>query len=531
MPEINLENLGKGGILRDKPSHAIPPEYWSGGMNIRFINNKAVKFLGEAEIYPTWSSYTVPLWLLPWRDSSAAGYWLAFTATQILRYTSASIVEVTRTAGVYTGDADTIWSGGVLGGIPIVNNDAGDIPQGWDGATSKFLDLPNWTAGDTCQIMRMFKQFAVAFDISRAGVRHPHMVKWSSPAFPGSVPDFWDNANSNDSNEINLSEGGGFIQEAEPLGDINIIYKEEKSYGMQHIGGEFVFRFYELPFKTGILAPRCAKTVNGQAFVVTKDDVILHNGQEAVSVIDGVNRNYLFDNIKTDSVRKTFVVPNYAYNEVWICFVSNGVGGDYADEALVWNYKDNTWGHKTLNDVPHIGHGLLDKSSISKLIDDQGDIIDDVTSVIDGNPFSAGKLRLLGSQAITANSKLIEFDVGNTNLGTNMESHAERTGLTIVGQDRFGEPKVSNSTTKMVQRLYPKVDATGVVDIYIGAQSRLGGSVVYSGPYSFDPYVDNHIDVRVQGKAVCFKIGSTGDIAWNASGAAMLLKVIGGSNR
>ena len=607
MPEISLENMGIGGILRDKEAYTIPPEYWSGGKNIRFVNGEAVKFLGEEEIYPSWgigavittgtnaaqndfvidlskdfvalgvnvgdlvqnvdtdnwavidntpsatlleldtsifpsadANYavypaavsTVPLWLLPWRDASATGYWLAATEDAILRFTSTVITDVTRASGAYTGDADTIWSGGVLGGIPILNNDAGDDPQSWDSGTTKFVDLPNWPASYSCKIMRVFKQFAVAYDVTDdSAVRHPHRVKWSSPAFPGSVPDFWDNANSNDSNESDLSEGGGFILDAEPLGDINMVYKEEKTFGMQHIGGEFVFRFYELPFKTGILAPRCAKTVKGKAFVVTKDDVIMHNGVEAVSVIDGFNRKYLFDNMATAKQRKTFVVPNYAFNEIWICFVSNAIDGNYADEVLVWNYEDNTWGHKQLDSVTHIGYGLLDKSSKSLLIDDQTQIIDTDTSRIDGSAFSSGAIRLLGAQEVTPTSRLIEFDTGNTNLGTLMVSNVERTGITIVGRDRQGQPKVSNYTTKMVQRIYPKLESTGAVDIYVGYQQKLEGSVTYSGPHSFTPGIDNHIDVRLQGKAICLKISSSTDMEWSASGATFELEVLGASNR
>lgn len=606
MPEVELENMGVGGILRDKEAHTLAPEYWSGGKNVRFLNGEAVKILGEEEVYPSWAmgallatgtnenfiasvidsskdfvalsvqigdivqnedtgawgsitlvttthlvlnavifpsvgatynvyalgaAATPPLWLLPWRDATATGYWLAPTEDAILRFTSSTLLDVTRASGAYTGDGETIWSGGVLGGIPILNNDAGDDPQGWDSGTSLFVDLPNWPAATSCKIMRVFKQFAIAYDITVSSVRHPHRVKWSSPATPGSVPSFWDNANSNDSNEFDLSEGGGFVTDAEVLGDINMIYKEEKTYGMQHVGGEFVFRIYELPFKTGIFAPRCAKTVQGRACVITKDDIILHNGQEAVSIIDSFNRNYLFDNIAPGKERRTFMVPNYAYNEIWICFVSYGVDGDYADEALVWNYKDKTWGHKVLNNVTHIGYGLLDKTSKSPLIDDQIHIINADSNLIDGSVFSSAKLRLLGVQESTTNSRFVEYDTGTTNIGTSMESHVERTGITIVGKDRQGQPKVSNFTTKMVQRIYPKIESTGPVDVYVGYQQRLEGSVNYSGPFSFNPLTDNHIDVRLQGKAICLKIASSTDIEWSATGATFEMTVLGGSLR
>ncbi len=112
-----------------------------------------------------------------------------------------------------------------------------------------------------------------------------------------------------------------------------------------------------------------------------------------------------------------------------------------------------------------------------------------------------------------------------------MVSNVERTGITIVGRDRQGQPKVSNYTTKMVQRIYPKLESTGAVDIYVGYQQKLEGSVTYSGPHSFTPGIDNHIDVRLQGKAICLKISSSTDMEWSASGATFELEVLGASNR
>lgn len=418
-----------------------------------------------------------------------------------------------------------------------MNNDAGDDPQSWDGAVN-FQDLPNWPANTSCKIMRVFKQYLIALDITVSGTRSPHTVKWSSPAVPGAVPSFWDNADTNDSNEFFLSEGGGFTIDCEPLGDLNIIYKEFHTYAMEFIGGPFVFRIYKLPFQHGILAPRCAKEFFGQHFVVTRADVIVHNGQEAVSVIDGENRDYFFSNLATGKERKTFVVPNYALNEMWICFVSNAVNGDYADEVMIYNWKEKTWGHRhlgqvgTLEGCPHIGYGLLDKSAQSVFIDDNHNFIDNENYFIDGNPFSSGKVRLVGSMVGTTNKKLVEFDTGTDEQGNAVTSFAERTGIAIVGKDRQGNPKVDVTSTKFVRRIYPKLAAgVGTINVYIGSQDRINGSVTYLPAVAFNPEIDNHIDCRIQGKAIAIKFESTTSMNWTGTGFVLDMDVIGESYR
>lgn len=615
MPEISFDNLGIGGIIRDRAGHTLAPEFWTGGKNVRFVKGRAEKAKGSqevlipvtvydpagtlkasgtntstggsllidsgatfvtagivpgqwvvngatsarttvksvdaetqltlyADIFPSSPvAYTVragntnpALWLMPWREVTTS-YWLACMDQKILRITADTFEDVTRTASDYATDTTKIWSGGVIGGLPVLNHDKGDDPQGWDSGTGKFVDLVNWPANTTARIMRVFKQYLVAMDITVSGTRQPHTIKWSSPALPGSYPSYWDNAITNDSNESPLSEGGGFIIDAARLGNINLIYKEELTYSMEHVGGQYVFAFRQLPFATGLYAPRCVKDFFGKHFVVTRGDVILHNGQEATSIIDNKNRDYLFDNMAIGKERATFVVPNYAANEMWICFVSNSVNGSFADEVMIYNWKDQTWGHRALGQVgglggvPHIGFGLLDKTAVSQFIDDQSQFIENDASFIDAVTDAAGKMRMLGSMENTTTYKLVEFDITDAEQTNVITSYVERTDLAIVGHDRQGNPKVDPASTKFVRRVYPKVEATNALNIYVGSQQKLGGSVTYFGPFAFNPETDDHIDCRVQGKAIAIKIESTTDASWHCTGFVLDLEIIGKSVR
>ena len=85
----------------------------------------------------------------------------------------------------------------VFGGIPILN-DGFDVPQAWIGAYStalKLVDLPNWPSGMRAEVLRNFGSYLVAFNITDplttsadGGHIFPHLVQWSNPAEPGTVP-------------------------------------------------------------------------------------------------------------------------------------------------------------------------------------------------------------------------------------------------------------------------------------------------------------------------------------------------------
>lgn len=528
MPILHLENLATYGLIRDLPSHALPPEAWSEGRNIRFHDGQVQKFLGSQEISPTWGGIltSLPLTLFPWIDIGGS-YWLFCTAEQIGLLNTSSTLDVTSVAGTYGGNATSLWSGGILGGVPILNIDSGvDLPQSWDSSTSLFVDLPGWPAATYAKRLGIFKQWLVALDITAAGNRNPHMIKWSSQAYPGSVPQYWDNADSNDSNESHLPEGGGFLIDQQVLGQWNILYKEELTYIMSYVGPPFIFAFTKARFDSGILAPRCAQVIDkGRHCVITKDDIIVHDGQQSESIVNKKWRTWFFKNISPTKIRQTFMVVNSSYSEVWICFVSNSVNGNYADTALVWNYKDNTWGIRDLEQITHIALGVLD-TTVNPVIDNVLTIINTDTSLIDGVAFGINTKRLIGVSEVVINKQPVEFDITNRERGRNMVCYVQRTGLAIVGKDHAGNLTVDQSYDKLWKRIWPKVESTSTLDFNLGYQKVLNGAVTWSKTYSFDPSVDQYFDPNIQGKLIAIKVSSSIDVEWKLSGLVVSMETL-----
>ena len=150
-----------------------------------------MKFTGHSPVFDLPS--VAPYWAMAVPIQSEV-FWLymglakGYTVQQ-----SGTHSDITRAAGDYTGAATDKWNGGVLGGIPVITNGV-DAPQSWSpvSASQQLIDLPNWPANTSCRIIRPFKNFLVAFNITLSSTVSPYKIKWSNPADPGSVPSSWD---------------------------------------------------------------------------------------------------------------------------------------------------------------------------------------------------------------------------------------------------------------------------------------------------------------------------------------------------
>jgi hypothetical protein len=201
---IPIENVSQYGIITDIDAHDLPNEAWSEGQNVRVIDNRVEKFTGHSQVFGTAS--IVPYWLLPVQNP-ANYYWMYAGLDKVYVTQGGTHYNLTRqTAAVdvdYTGTADDLWTGGVVAGIPVLNNGVDD-PQMWNPVstsqrlTSLKYDASNdWAAKNyQTKILRPFKNYLVALDVTKASVEYPHMVKWSHPAVPGAVPETWDEADA-----------------------------------------------------------------------------------------------------------------------------------------------------------------------------------------------------------------------------------------------------------------------------------------------------------------------------------------------
>ena len=499
MPD-QITTLNPKGLNKDISEYELPNTLWSDGNNIEFDNDKTKKIKGHRQIFGSLSGS--PYWLLPF-NTPTTSYWFYPSLTKIYRTDGTTHTDVTRTSGGdYSATAAHGWNGGILGGVAILNNGV-DVPQQIGTTASNCTNLSNWDSNYLCSVIRPFKQFLVALDMTESSTRYPFRVRWSHPAEGGTVPVTWDETDATkDAGYVDLSQTNGWVVDCLPLKDYNIIYKEDSVWSMSYEGGQSIFRFTELFNDEGIISRRCAKPFDNNHFVVSHDNVYIHNGQTKQSVIDNTMRDDLFNSINAEYYDRTFVSPNYEKNEMWICFVSGANTTDaFADKAFVYNWRNNTWSKRDLPHTSHIGWGIIgDAAGINDWSD--SDSWDSDSSTWDFRGYNPSQTSMV--IADPTNNKLFESDITNQFDGTNYYSWVEKTGIML------GHPGM-----KSLKKIIPRISGTGTVDFYIGSEINPNEGITWTGPYTFTPGTHSEIPVRATGKYIGVKVESNSNNTWS----------------
>lgn len=464
MPLIRVPQSGVIGVIRDLSQHELPDNAWTDAKNIRFLDGMAYQFYGHGEVYNS-PSYT-PQHVLPC-NVAGSRYWIYTTAGKTFAVTISGGVAVHTDITHLTPRTGVVnqWTSTLLSGIPILNSgDTTNVPMSWNlNLGNKFVDLANWPANTYCKSLRAFRNYLIALNVTKTGTNYPFMVKWSHPADPGSVPATWDITDATkDAGETDLAEGYDPIVDGLQLRDAFMIYKEGSCWRMDFTGGAYVFRFSKVLGTSGALNRNCIVEVDGFHVVLTGSDVIVHDGQSAVSVLDKQTRRYLFQNIDVNGAGLCFVFKNPFFNEVFVCFPS--IGSTSCNMAMVWNYKDKTVSFREIPNLNHAAFGPVDNGLTGNWAQDSAPWDSDL-SLWDGPDFVPSTARTI---LASANTKLYMMDSSSSFDGVIPSAYLERRGLS------FGAPE----QIKLVKGIRPRiVGNTGqTVNIKIGA--------------SDDPYTD-----------------------------------------
>ncbi|MGB4498540.1 MAG: hypothetical protein WBI40_07565 [Methylococcaceae bacterium] len=457
MALVKVKNAGKIGLNRDLSAHELPLGAWTDCQNIRFLDGYAYQFFGYGEVYN--SPSFVPQHVLP---CNVAGnrYWIYLTPTKAFAVTNTAgvsthtdITHVTPRTGVVNQ-----WTSTLLSGVPIVNAGDGSVPMAWDlNLANKFVNLTNWQAGCSCKSLRAFKNFLIALNVTKSGVNYPYMVKWSHPADAGSLPSSWNEADATkQAGENDIAEGYDPIVDGLQLRDSFIIYKEQSTWRMDFIGGNYVFRFTKILGKSGAMNRNCIADIDGAHVVLTNDDIIIHDGNSAQSVLDKATRRWLFQNIDVDGVGKCFVFSYPFFNEIYICYPS--IGSASCDKAIVYNYKDKTISARDMPNVNHAASGAVDNGLAGNWSQDSAPWGSDL-SLWNGGDFVPSAARLIAG---SANTKLYMLDSSASFDGAIPNAFLERRGLS------FEVPE----NMKLVRGIRPRISGNigDTVQIQIGSQ-------------------------------------------------------------
>lgn len=500
MSIVKVQNAGQIGFAPDMPAFELPPNAWTRVRNVAFRDGCAERSRGTVTIFDTPS--VTPYYIVPYQVGDKR-YWLHAGLASVFADDGSTRTDITGTAP--TGAATDYWNGGSLSGIAVLNNGK-DQPMFWGGDTALNLaTLTGWNANWRAKVVRPFKQYLVALDITKSGTRYGNMVKWSHAAVPGSLPSSWDETDvTKDAGEQDLADEPSNIVDCLPLGDVNIIYKERAMYAMQYIGAPFVFKFQRLPGDVGMLAQRCAVNTPIGNIVLTAGDVIVHNMQGPQSIANGQVRKWLFTNMDSDNYRNSFLVANPNRNEVWICFPL--VGSTFCNQALIYNWLDKSWSLRELTNVTHGDSGQITYTQTNTWASSPKTWATAADSW-NNNDFAQNDARLIlcsTKPSIDLVGSGLDFS------GTSFTSVLERTGMNL-GDD---------TTVKTVRSVFPRFDAaTGTqIKVEIGASMDAETQPTWSSPVTHTVGQTFKVDSFATGRFISIRFTSLDEQRWRLKG-------------
>ena len=533
MPRVRVDNLGRIGVIKDTPATDLPPEAWTSLQNARATEGGMEKFYGDILTLGTDSAAlsVQPYWLA-YAQSPTTAYWIYFGAGKIYVRSSAdpwTNTDITRASGGdYAATEDVKWNGGMFGGIYIANNGI-DIPQYWAAINpaTKMANLTAWDSNRRAKVIRPYGRFLVALNLTVSGVNYPHDVLWSHPADAGNIPNSWDETlTTKDTGRNSLSDSQGLLVDGLQLRDTFIIYKEDATWAMQLIGGQYIMKFTRVLKESGLMAPNCVTHFKNNAemhFAVGTDDIYVHNGQTAQSILEKKLRKWLFNAIDGTYYKRSFVVPYPTRSEIWFCFPESGQ--TQPTMALVWNWQDNKFSQRDLckitttngtrstvatQGVTCIAPGVVSSSTNAAWSGDS-EAWDSDTSTWEQRDYSPLNYQLLaadrsGSKRIYNMDSTTQFD------GTNYRVMFERVGLSIIGRDREGQPKNDNEVVKLLTELWPRFEGTAgtEVSIEIGTQMGVNDATDWGTPFTFTIGSQQKINPYRSGKFISLRFSWSG---------------------
>lgn len=518
MSKVSVPSAGAIGVIKDLAQDELPLGAWSDVRNVRFLDGSALQFTGHGEVYG--APVAAPQFVMQ-LNVAGSRYWLYATAAKQAVVTNASgtSVHTDVTHATARAGAANAWSGFVFGGIPVLNAGDGKAPMYWDqNLANKFLDLPAWPADTSCKVLRQYKNLMIALNVTEGGVNKPVLVMWSSLADPGALPSTWNAADATqDAGRFDIAEGQDPIVDGLGLKDSFIVYKESSTWALDYIGGAFILKSRKVSGMSGLLNMNCAVDfdtgMNNMHFAVTGQDIVVHDGFAARSVLDKKARRFFFQNLDTANKGKAFVFKNPFLNEILVAYPS--IGATDCDTALVYNYVDGTVSFRSLPNVTHAAYGPVDNSLSGNWSQDDAPWDSDLTAW-NGPDFTPDTARvMMGS----ADNKLYLLDASASFDGALPDAYLERAGMSFDAPERI----------KLMTGLLPRITGNqgGTVRIKVGTADAPGAAPEWIAEVDYVIGETVRVDLMAAGRYIAIRFETGTAFSWRLSGFDMFIEDAG----
>jgi hypothetical protein len=508
---LTISPVGQFGLVADVSSYELPNNAWNVSENIRFKQGKATKFHGSARIsnpVAAWDPvYGEPLALFGFSADTTA-YWVV--GTEFALVASAEAGRTTLGDG-YTTNEVLKWNSAVLNGFAIFNN-GNDLPQQWTIGdllgTPPCTALVNWNTTWRAKQFHVYKDYLIALNITKTGTNYPTMVKWSHPADSGALPVTWDETDATkDAGEHSLGDGFDELLDGETMGDVMYLYRRRSIWGMQFVGGTFIFRFWQVFKDIGLLSPGCVVNIPMKQFFIGSQGFFVQDGQSYKEVGEDRIKAMFFAEVNQNKLHMIHLLHNDAAKEVWVLYPANF--SDTCNKILVWNYNEDTWTTRGLTTAvlaANVGR-------LPATFEDSWAAGENWNS--NNVPWDVNIYYLSGYKPVLLDENYVikAYEVGTSEDTADFTATLTRNSMSLPSK---ADKPIDLGDVKFISRIWPKITGTagGVVNVYVGSQMQIDEDVVWSGPFPYTIGTTKDIPCRVSGRLISLKFTDTSSTAW-----------------
>lgn len=590
MAFLRFRNLGQYGVVTETADTDLPVNAWTDALNVRFDAGKIAKIGGWQPVSKTscigdQTPYTVAKAPLssgqyfygtnkfiystfpnidfnPSDPTSAPEYRYNVTprdsaGVPIPAYDVQTDLPATIKVKNYAVDVDKRWDTTICAERTVFNNSQYEPIGQQNGADYKapFVRLSGWgvpippISGGTAVnvtwragVIHAYKNFLVALNMTEGTASDPvttqnisNRVRWSDVAYDNQLPLNWYD------NTADTEFQGGFndlmdatspILDGSPLRDYFMIYTNTETYLMNYTGGTFIFSFEKVFNDSGVLAKGCIAEYEGQHVVVTQDDVIVHDGSQKQSIIQGVVRDRLLAEISSTNALATRVFTNPVRKEVWVCY-NYSPNPDPSvwslNRAAIYSFINKTWTFTELPDIYDAAMGELVDPITPVAWEALANPVDDIWTN-QTYPWAISSVSLGNNRLYAASAQhcLMLLDLGDTHnditfadpvsapttftvTPTDVVRYVERTGIDM------DEDVEEIGRVKTWRCVYPQLHGEGSYDFTLGAKTVTGTPYILRSPTTLTYGVHYKADCFITGRYHSIKISSTGAVDWGLS--------------
>jgi hypothetical protein len=503
--ERKVLKLAPSGFNFDLPADQVAITEFNSGVNVTFRNGIPTRCSGYARVYQT--PIATPEYLLNAR-TELTNFWLYPCRSVVGVLDGAAHFDISPLVPLIPTTERNQWTGDVLNNIPVINNDL-NIPYFWDLVTSsKVQPLPGWPANTFCKAMRSFKYHLIAMNIRDPSGQYGDLILWSNAAEPGAVPNSWTPLPDNEAGNALLTDTTGDIIDGFALRDQFIIFKNTSMYSLQYIGGNDVFSIRKINDTSGMLTRNCAANLHGITVILSNNDVVVLDGNEARSIIDKKMRDTLFSFLDPVHFVNSYLVADQANNEVWVCVPT--IGQIEPNLAFVWSGDTNDWGLRVIPNATFIARGIVKENSGVPTWAGSTETWEAAIGIWDSANFEAAIETLLMANGIGGSPKLFSIDAATTDDGETIYAEMSKLALDM------GLPQY----LKVLKRVWPRVSASPGTELSIrcGSHNAPDDPVTWSDPVPFIVGQDQKIDSFANGRYLAVSISSLSIPVWQMTG-------------